>query len=389
MTGKASEREGRPPTRSVGASAIVLALLLVFSCREPTQVTLLLTTDVPCDKWRGATVTVGSEAEVETKAPVTTTTTCNPDGSAGSLVVVPSGESDGTFAVKVVGGVERDPAECKPPFYGPGCIVARRIVEFSPHTPLAIAIALRGACSGVRCGPKDTCVSGQCRSATVPDGSACAGAKGCGEGVLKEPVSDDCATRGLPADESCWDVAAELTVAHYPRDRQNGLHVFGQRVTAGQKVYAFLDGTSDQTYSTTTGYCDYQKGTTFVFSPGWDIERRFDPKSGAVTIAVRGRSDTDCKDFRATGAAQSAGAIAVNPARGWQLAGDATVCRVTGAASATGMDHWSRPVFCDVDPGAGTTRWQSGQMCGTAAAPDCCLCPDAADVDITVGVRRD
>lgn len=369
--------------------AIALAVLLVLSCREPTQVTLLLTTDVPCDKWRGATVTVGGVSDVETKAPVTTTTTCNPDGTAGSLVVVPSGDDDGTFAVKVVGAIERDVAECKPPFYGPGCVVARRIVEFDPHTPQTIAIVLRGACSGVRCGPKDTCVSGQCRSATVTDSSDCTGAKGCGEITLGPPVSDDCATRGQPADESCWDIAAEFTVANYPRDRDNGLHIFGQRVAAGQRVYAFLDGTTDQTYSTTTGYCDYQKGSTFVFSPGWDIERRFDPKSSAVTVAVRGRSDTDCKDFRTKGASQCAGAITVNAARGWRLSSEGSVCRGTGTTSATGMDHWSRPVFCEVDPGAGTTRWQSGQRCGTAAAPDCCLCPDAADVDISVSVRRD
>jgi hypothetical protein len=189
-------------------------------------------------------------------------------------------------------------------------------------------------------------------------------------------------------------VAAELTVASYPRDRENGLHVFGERGKAGQKVYAFLDGTNDQTYTTTQGYCDYQKGTTFVLSPGWDIERRYDVKSGAYSLSVRGRSDADCAFFRATGPAQCSGSIAVNAARGWRIASGGNVCLVPGtlpggAPGAPVTDYWSRPIFCQVDPGAGTTRWQSGQHCGTASAPDCCKCPDAADVNITIGLVRD
>ena len=370
---------------------ITLALLLVFSCREPTQVTLVITTDVPCDQWKGATVTIGSASEIETKAPFTTTTTCRSDGSAGTLVLVPSGAEDSVFAVKVVGGKGRDPAECVAPVYGPGCIVARRTVGFLPNQPLTLAIPLRDTCSTLRCGANDTCAGGRCRNAKVPDPSACAGKTGCGEDVLGSPESTDCATLGKPADENCWDVSASFGVANYARDGKNGLHAFGQVVPVGKRVYAFLDGSTDETYTTTQGHCSYKQGTTFVYSPGWDIERKYDPKSG-YTILVRGRSQTDCNalgQFLPLGAALCSGVITLNHDRGWRMVSDGSKCDVSGRWKASDTtDSFGRRVFCSVDSGAGTTSWEASATCGTVSAPLCCGCPEAANVDIKLGLAR-
>ena len=379
---------------------VALGLVVVVSCREPTQVTLVITTDVPCDQWRGATVTVGSASDIETKAAFTTTTTCGADGSAGTLVIVPSGAEDGVFAVKVVGGKGRDPAECVAPVYGPGCIVARRKIAFLPNEPLTLTIPLRDACSSLRCGANDTCAGGQCRGANVPDPSACAGKTGCGENVLGPPESTDCATLGKPADESCWDVSAVFSVANYSRDDKNGLHIFGQVVPVGQRVYAFLDGSSDQTYTTTEGHCDYDKGTTFVFSPGWDIERKYDPKSG-YTVSVRGRSLEDCLpsgtvspfgvDVRPLGPALCSGVVTLNPDRGWRMVSDGSTCNVSGRRKAGDTtDSFGRKIYCDVNPGARTTSWQAGNgRCGPVTAPECCRCPEVGDVDIKFGLARD
>ena len=204
----------------------------------------------------------------------------------------------------------------------------------------------------------------------------------------RTPVSTDCATLGRPADASCWDVSAVFTTASYPRDAKNGLHVFGQVVTPGQRVYAFFDGASDQTYTTTQGYCDYQAGTTFVFSPGWDVERSYDPKSG-YTVSVRGRSREDCSSFPVSGAALCAGEIAVNAARGWRVVKEGSVCSANGAKKpGDAVDGFGRPVYCNVDPATGMTSWQAGNHCGGSGGPDCCKCPEAADVDARFGIVR-
>ena len=134
-----------------------MGLAALASCREPTQITLVVTSDVPCDRWKGAGISVGAPSTEDAVQFSTTTETCNASGAVGTLVLVPSGSTDDTVAIRVVAGDGRSPDSCRPPAYGVGCIVARRRLHFLPHTALTLDIELRAACNGVACGPAETC----------------------------------------------------------------------------------------------------------------------------------------------------------------------------------------------------------------------------------------
>jgi hypothetical protein len=178
--------------RLLPRAALVLAATagaaLAASCREPTEVSVAISTDVPCDQLRGSSVTVARFSQLEADTTVDAASTfCRPDGDLGALVVVPSGARDGELAFRVVAGVGRPPSECVPPGYGAGCIVARRALKFLPHTSLHVQVPLRAACNGVSCSPDQTCVAGACTSAEI-DTARCAGAT-CDEATLGPPGS--------------------------------------------------------------------------------------------------------------------------------------------------------------------------------------------------------
>jgi hypothetical protein len=168
-------------TIAVGAAA----------CRDPTQITVEVTTDVKCSDLRGTTFTVGELSTLDERPLTTTTTQCDPALTRiGSMVIVPSGDNDDTVALRVVVGLGKDPADCKPPDFGPGCIVARRALRFVPHRSLTLPIFMATACDGIACGATDTCVKGDCRLATVPDPDTCTAPNGCGEAELLAPAGD-------------------------------------------------------------------------------------------------------------------------------------------------------------------------------------------------------
>jgi hypothetical protein len=158
---------------------------VVGACRGATEIDVELTTDVKCVDLRGSTITIGGVDDLESR-PVTTQTPACDEARAriGSIVVVPSAGNEDTVAIRVVAGLGRDPNECKPPAYGPGCIVARRALRFVPHETLSLPILLAAACNGIACGATETCVQGDCRSEEIPDPSACKNPAACGEGVL-------------------------------------------------------------------------------------------------------------------------------------------------------------------------------------------------------------
>jgi hypothetical protein len=172
------------------AMTLVVGTTLVASCREPTQISVEITTDVRCSDVKGTSLTVGNLSELDVRPITTQTTACTPGevGRVGNLVVVPSGADDDIVAVRVVLGFGRDPAECIPPSYGPGCIVARRALRYIPHAALTVPIFMSASCSGVVCGATETCVRGDCRPATIEDSNACSSPGGCGENVLGAPA---------------------------------------------------------------------------------------------------------------------------------------------------------------------------------------------------------
>lgn len=47
----------------------MLGLAMLVGCRTPTQVTIEISTDVPCVDFRGVTITVGTTREIEDHLP--------------------------------------------------------------------------------------------------------------------------------------------------------------------------------------------------------------------------------------------------------------------------------------------------------------------------------
>jgi hypothetical protein len=210
----------RARTTVVCLAALVVGSVAMPACRTPTEVTVNITTDVPCTKeaWKGIAVYAGSPGlDVETKAPSLTSTACDAAGNVGSIVLVPSGSDDADIEVRVVAGVARAPDDCATYGYD-GCIVARRSLAFIPHEALSLTMALEGACIGNACDPLHTCVAGVCDDATLTsstqagtDAGATAPTVRCGDNGVTCPTSgeicclqvDDGGTQGscrLPAD---------------------------------------------------------------------------------------------------------------------------------------------------------------------------------------------
>lgn len=165
-----------------GAVALMAA---AQACRGPTQITLEVTTDVRCADVGGTAITVGELASSETKPAVAVTPACDPaTGRVGSMVIVPSGARDEQVSIRIVMGLGRDPSECMPPSYGPGCIVARRALRFIPGQSLYVPVFMGAVCKGVPCEATQTCSGGTCASAVIEDSSRCAEPGGCDESAL-------------------------------------------------------------------------------------------------------------------------------------------------------------------------------------------------------------
>ncbi len=172
--------------------SFALVTCFAVGCLEPTQITLELSTDVPCEETAGSAITVGVPLALETRDPVLVGQTCTAAGARGdlgSMVLVPSGDDDAPVGVKVALAVSDDEAEtltveegCLKPDYASHCIIARRSLRYLPNTPLVLPIELSRVCQGVFCDDDTTCVNGKCVDATVnPDD--CTGPPGCQPGT--------------------------------------------------------------------------------------------------------------------------------------------------------------------------------------------------------------
>ncbi len=212
--------------RHTAAVALGSALIGFLACREPTQVTLTITTDAGCpaDDLRprlndvmvlsGKKVTLGGGDLV----PNASTDQCTDGDPAvvGTLVFLPDGTDDPSLEVLVVAGVQRDdtddaesfsagsclaivndPDPTRRSIEGQPCIVARRRLAFVAHNGLALPINLDRRCIGQECGADLTCFEGNCVNPNVA----------CDEtGSCEEPVkcADDC-------DNTCQSGSGECT----------------------------------------------------------------------------------------------------------------------------------------------------------------------------------
>lgn len=184
-----------PWTRAFSLAAVASAGLALGSCNSPTQVSVVITTDMPCDRIKTVSVTVGAKNEVDSKDPAGTSDKCakiagSDRSQIGEIILYPSGDRDGEVALKVVAGVDTKPDQCTKEFNYTGCIVARRALRYISHATLEVPVFLSGSCKDVGCTarPNETCVLGACVPAQIPNAEMCVDDPPEKEGMCEEGV---------------------------------------------------------------------------------------------------------------------------------------------------------------------------------------------------------
>ncbi len=158
----------------VSTGLIALALTTGVSCLDPTQITVVVSTDVRCEDTKGTSFVGGRPGGLDLDTPATSTTDCA-QGRIGTLVSTPSGDKNADAAFAVVMGVDRPVSECTSADHFKGCIVQRRLLRYIRHTPLELPVTMWLVCKDVECGPDTTCArSGKCVPARIGDPSRCA-----------------------------------------------------------------------------------------------------------------------------------------------------------------------------------------------------------------------
>jgi alpha-tubulin suppressor-like RCC1 family protein len=195
----------------------IVALLtlapLLLACRDATQITVVVTTDLDCKDHGGTDIVVGSLGSLPA-VPTTSSNQCDANKSVGNLVIIPAGAHDSEIAFQVTTGVGINPETCNDPKNASQCIVARRALRFIPHQNLTVKVAMHASCEGKSCAADETCRDGACVSARldplVCQGSGCdqSALNGGDAGVPPKPqitlslgMNHSCA---LKADQTVW-----------------------------------------------------------------------------------------------------------------------------------------------------------------------------------------
>lgn len=132
------------------ALGVVAGLVVcAASCLEPTEVKLVVTTDI-CDLKH---VVIYLDKPSEPLATIDPKGVCPKD--LGNLVFIPSGRGD-RFTVHVDGTRQAD-GLC-----GTGCVQTSRTVAYVPHSSLTLPVELESACVNVPCPMGQTCKAGSC-----------------------------------------------------------------------------------------------------------------------------------------------------------------------------------------------------------------------------------
>ena len=248
-------------------------LVLLASCRDPTELTLELSTDLPCAELGDTSIYVGTAQELAgpltSLTPSAVTQGCKDGkGRIGSIVVVPSGSDDDRVSIRVVAG--RTGAKCADDLRS-GCIEARRNLGFVPHTPLYLPIPLTKSCENVVCdSASDTCVSGQCVPSTIVCSGECTTPGIDGGSVDAHPLAD------VLIGKDVISVSDVLTLDEviFPQDSAsldgNGKCLPVAVLDAGAATYAwhFDEGSGTTTNEATFGSLALPVGASFVQGPG-------------------------------------------------------------------------------------------------------------------------
>jgi hypothetical protein len=137
---------------------LLLAAALFASCKDATQVNVVLRTNVPYATGAGVAVWSSRSGAVGTPL-VESTEPWLADGEVGNVVVTPGDASkESPLTVRVAMGLRgKRAAECTDDGDITGCIIARRKLAFVPHTRLKVPVVLYLACEGVKCAADTTC----------------------------------------------------------------------------------------------------------------------------------------------------------------------------------------------------------------------------------------
>lgn len=268
------------PRSAASAALLVVLAVAPLACRTPTQVTLTITTELPCGpKTPRTLVRVGSLGQL--KKPDTVDATVCVDGRVGSLVIVPSGDKSDVVGLEVVTRDNDDPTKCNDapgadPKEMQGCIIARRALAFVPHSELELPVDLQRACLGKTCDPSHTCVEGVCVDAYIRDSSVCFGdtcrlhaPSGGDAGVDAPPVDAPPDAVSDAADAFDADASAPIT----PWARAGGsTTAFGGAVAIGSdgSLYAAFSFTGTGTWDRALTAADVD-AVLVKYSPSGDV----------------------------------------------------------------------------------------------------------------------
>lgn len=207
----------------VGLVALSLAALLATpQCFRATQVTVHLTTTIPCGERQPRVVAVyagpkerSGVVQGNELAPQARTETCSsasPENEIGTIALVPTGDRGATVGVTVAMGVGGTTPEACIQGGAKGCIVARRRVAYVKGQSLTLPISLRESCIDVPCDENTTCVNGLCQTADVASGAFCT-EDTCEAGAPRDAGVDATdAAPDAPAGECVWPQTGEKTL---------------------------------------------------------------------------------------------------------------------------------------------------------------------------------
>jgi len=263
---------------------------LLAGCRSPTQITFVVTTDVPCARGPKTSVVVGPVGGLGGKSPVSSSTVCDA-GTVRSVVVVPSAGRDAEVEVHVVMGIDgKSPETCIAESFKGTCIVAKRALHFLPHTELAVHTPLRTSCEGKICASDETCVSGRCVRFLIEDPSICTGT-GCDETTLNPSADAGTDTTLDATSDGDADVGKDsATPTTTPMTVARAQHTATLLVDGRVLVAGGFDGTkglrSSEIYDPATGLW-----TDAGLMPSVPWDHAADLLADGRVIAIGGESD--------------------------------------------------------------------------------------------------
>jgi hypothetical protein len=139
----------------------IVAAMALSDCLDPTEIIVVISTDVPCSQVTSTAIAVGKPGD-DKNFTSAKTTACADDGGIGTIVVLPSHGIDDAVGIRVTLATLGAQADtCISPTFD-GCIVARRSLSYYPHHPLTLPIAMQQICESQKCDPFSTCVNGSC-----------------------------------------------------------------------------------------------------------------------------------------------------------------------------------------------------------------------------------